>query len=142
MTRYVTEPVELWPATPDAVALPISARLDYDAADPFAVRLAFPSPGGTDGITWVLSRALLLDGIDKPTGCGDVHIAPADAEDWATITLYPERDDQLALHAPRETIARFLARTFAAVPMGREAAGIDWDTELAALLTGGVGDGL
>jgi hypothetical protein len=136
--RYVSAPVMFWPGDPDALAVPITARFYYDAADPFAVRMVFPGLSGTgeDGITWEFSRALLVDGIDEPTGEGEVRIAPAEATDWVTITLLPEPGTGLALHAPRETIARFLAGTFALVPMGREAARIDWNAELDAVLGG------
>lgn len=139
MIRYTSMPVTLWPADPDAPAVPITARLHYDAADPYAVRLAFPGPSGTggDGITWEFSRALLFDGMDAPAGECDIRIEPADAGDWVTITLHPLVEGAgLALHAPRETLTLFLARTFEAVPMGAEASRIDWDAELAEVLRG------
>ncbi|TLP66526.1 SsgA family sporulation/cell division regulator [Microbispora triticiradicis] len=139
MIRYTSTPVTMWPGDLDAPAVPITARLHYDASDPYAVLLAFPGPSGTctDGISWMFARALLFDGMDKPSGDCDIRIEPAEDEDWITFILHPLVEGAgLALHAPRETLARFLARTFEAVPMGGEASRIDWAAELAAVLGG------
>ncbi|MFI7632448.1 SsgA family sporulation/cell division regulator [Microbispora rosea] len=139
MIRHTSMPVTMWPAAPDAPAVPITARLHYNAHDPYAVLLAFPGPSGTckDGITWQFARTLLFDGMDKPAGECDIRIEPAEAEDWVTFTLHPLVEGAgLALHAPREVVAKFLARTFEAVPMGGEASRIDWNAELAEVLRG------
>src|SRR5690349_12653864 len=49
----------------------IVVDLEYDPSDPYAVRFTFHLPGDAP-VTWVFARELLLDGISRPTGEGDV----------------------------------------------------------------------
>ncbi|WP_324277478.1 SsgA family sporulation/cell division regulator [Blastococcus brunescens] len=71
----------------------VPALLCYDAADPFAVRIAFGDVGDENGvvdlddggIAWLLSRELLQAGLDAPAGDGDVRLWPAHA---ATDVLF------------------------------------------------------
>jgi Streptomyces sporulation and cell division protein, SsgA len=123
----------------------VPALLCYDAADPFAVRIAFGDVGvdaaavdaDEAGISWLLSRELLRAGLERPAGDGDVRLWPAHA---AADLLY------LHLRAPsgealfelsRATVAAFLRQTEALVPMGSEVSQLDLDQELAALLSNG-----
>src|SRR3954462_12267765 len=63
----------------------VPALLCYDAADPFAVRIAFGNVGDENGIVdadeagiaWLVSRELLQAGLDRPSGEGDVRVWPA-----------------------------------------------------------------
>src|SRR3954463_4064915 len=65
----------------------VPALLCYDAADPFAVRIAFGDVGDENGvvdledggIAWLLSRELLQAGLAAPAGDGDVRLWPATA---------------------------------------------------------------
>src|SRR5829696_8218108 len=65
----------------------VPALLCYDAADPFAVRIAFGDVGDENGvveldeggIAWLLSRELLQAGLEAPAGDGDVRLWPAHA---------------------------------------------------------------
>ena len=71
----------------------VPALLCYDAADPFAVRIAFGDVGDENGvvdledggIAWLLSRELLQAGLEGPAGDGDVRLWPAHA---ATDVLF------------------------------------------------------
>jgi hypothetical protein len=56
--------------------IPFPARLTYTQADPYAVRLHCHT-GPATSVTWVLSRDTLRQGLDRPSGLGDVHIRPA-----------------------------------------------------------------
>ena len=124
----------------------VSALLLYDAADPYAVRIAFGDPADDDtadpdaGITWLLSRELLRTGLEQPAGDGDVRLWPAKA---AADVLY------LHLRAPsgealfelsRASVAAFLRQTEALVPLGGESARLCLDDELQALLSNGGAD--
>ena len=121
----------------------VSALLLYDAADPYAVRIAFGDTADDDtadpdaGITWLLSRELLRTGLEQPAGDGDVRLWPAKA---AADVLY------LHLRAPsgealfelsRASVAAFLRQTEALVPLGEESARLRLDDELQALLSNG-----
>src|SRR4051794_5031998 len=65
----------------------VPALLCYEAADPFAVRIAFGDVGDENGvvdledggIAWLLSRELLQSGLEAPAGDGDVRLWPAPA---------------------------------------------------------------
>src|SRR3712207_9221311 len=65
----------------------VPALLCYDAADPFAVRIAFGDVGDENGvvdaedggIAWLLSRELLQAGLGAPAGDGDVRLWAAPA---------------------------------------------------------------
>src|SRR3954451_21839765 len=62
----------------------VPALLSYEAADPFAVRITFGDTGSGpaaagDGVTWLMGRDLLLVGLDRPAGEGDVRVWPSSA---------------------------------------------------------------
>ncbi|GAA3362487.1 hypothetical protein GCM10017744_053400 [Streptomyces antimycoticus] len=54
----------------------IPVELSYDSSDPYAVEITFHLPGDAP-VSWAFARELLLDGLSRPTGEGDVRIAPA-----------------------------------------------------------------
>ncbi|MER5861818.1 SsgA family sporulation/cell division regulator [Kitasatospora sp. NPDC002040] len=114
----------------------IVVDLDYDPADPFAVRFTFHLPGD-EPVTWVFARELLLDGISRPTGEGDVHIHPVGEElSEVCIVLHsPDGDARLSASAP--PLIAFLARTDRLLPMGQELTGSELDDQLAAILSRG-----
>src|SRR3954454_21670925 len=63
----------------------VPSLLCYEAADPFAVRIALCDVGDENGlvdledggIAWLLSRELLQSGLEVPTEDGDVRVKPA-----------------------------------------------------------------
>ncbi|MFE1316595.1 SsgA family sporulation/cell division regulator [Kitasatospora phosalacinea] len=112
----------------------IAVDLDYEGDDPFAVRFTFHLPGD-EPVTWVFARELLVDGISRPTGEGDVHIHPV-GDDLAEVCLVlrsPEGDALMRAAAP--PLLAFLARTDRLVPMGQELSGGELDEELASILS-------
>ncbi|MDH6576453.1 SsgA family sporulation/cell division regulator [Kitasatospora sp. MAP5-34] len=114
----------------------IVVDLEYDPADPYAVRCIFHLPGDTP-VAWVFARELLLDGISSATGEGDVQIHPVGGElSDVCIRLYaPEGDALLRASAP--PLIAFLARTDQLVPMGEEITGAELDAQLANILSRG-----
>lgn len=108
--------------------------LDYDGGDPFAVRFTFHLPGD-EPVTWVFARELLVDGLSRASGEGDVHLQPL-GEDLSEVDLVlrsPEGDARVRAAAP--PLLAFLARTDVVVPMGQEVASGDLDQELADILS-------
>ena len=123
----------------------VPALLCYDAADPFAVRIAFGDVGDGNavvdpddgGIAWLLSRELLQAGLEGPAGDGDVRLWPAHA---ATDVLFlhlraPSGEALFELSAA--VVGDFLRETELLVPNGAESDALRVDDELSALLRGG-----
>lgn len=114
----------------------LTATLHYDAADPLAVTALFDD-GRKKPVRWVFSRALLVTGMDRLTGDGDVVIWPTiddDGEPAIRIRLRSPHGDAL-LEAPAEALEHFLSSTSRLVPPGTEHLAIDLDALVHALLT-------
>ncbi|MFG2819529.1 SsgA family sporulation/cell division regulator [Kitasatospora sp. NPDC048365] len=112
----------------------IVVDLEYDADDPFAVALTFHLPGDAP-VTWVFARELMVDGISRPTGEGDVHIHPlGDDLGEVCIVLHSTEGDAM-LRAAAAPLIAFLARTDRIVPMGQELSGGELDAQLASILS-------
>ncbi|MFB6889165.1 SsgA family sporulation/cell division regulator [Kitasatospora sp. NPDC056327] len=117
------------------LAFRIVVDLDYDPADPYAVRFTFHLPGD-EPVTWVFARELLLDGLARPSGEGDVYIHPVGGElaEVCLVLRSPGGDAVLRGSAP--PLIAFLARTDRLVPMGEEFAAGDLDAQLELILHG------
>jgi hypothetical protein len=119
----------------------ISALFSYDARDPFAVWITF---GGTDSgtedtVTWLVGRELLQAGLDRPAGDGDVRVGPTAATDVLFLHLRAPGGEAL-MELSRAALATFVATTEMLVPFGSEETVLDFDDELALLLSDGDGD--
>ena len=87
--------------------------LAYDSSDPFAVTASFDT-GGDEPIVWVFARDLLLEGLQRPAGQGDVTVWPSIEDDGETIHVaLSSPDGEAEFQALASQIERFLARTFA-----------------------------
>ena len=109
---------------PDATAIPVFSTLVYRSDDPVAVEITFdPDADAGELVTWTFSRELLARGLDAPAGVGDVRVWP-----WATprgdfVALALSSPDGNALfELPRETVVRFLQRSYHLVSRKQEAA--------------------
>ncbi len=120
----------------------VPATLSYEVGDPFAVRIAFGSgdTGGSDGITWLLARDLLLAGLDRPAGDGDVRLWPARTTGDVLFLHLRAPSGEALFELSRTAVAAFLRQTEQLVPVGSEAAELQVDEELEALLSGGGAD--
>jgi hypothetical protein len=110
--------------------VPISAELQYSTHDPFAVRATFCRKGHSP-VVWTFARDLLLVGVARPTGLGDVQVFPEESGVMLHLTS-PEGTARLAA-SPAE-LRQFVSRMLSLVPSGGEAAFFDIDAELAALV--------
>ncbi|MGY1809205.1 SsgA family sporulation/cell division regulator [Blastococcus sp. SYSU D00669] len=122
----------------------VPALLVYDAADPFAVRITFGDTGSgageEDGVTWLVGRELLRAGLDRPAGDGDVRLWPASATADVLFLHLRAPSGEALFELSRATLTAFLRETEALVPSGSEAAALDIDQELMALLSNGGAD--
>jgi hypothetical protein len=121
----------------------VPALLCYEAADPFAVRIAFGDVGDDSGavspedggIAWLVSRELMQSGLDRPSGDGDVRIWPAHgATDVLFLHLRAPSGEAL-FELSRATVTAFLRQTEVLVPSGSESDLLDIDDELHVLLS-------
>lgn len=122
---------------PGAASLPVRAGLAYDAADPYAVQVAFHT--GTEQhaqvVDWTFARQLLTDGLAGPVGQGDVQVWPSTSAGEAVACLSLSSPSGKALfEVPVPELVGFLSATYEAVPPGTESAYVDVEAELALLL--------
>ncbi|HEX4357085.1 MAG TPA: SsgA family sporulation/cell division regulator [Pseudonocardia sp.] len=109
---------------------PLLTRWSYRADDPFAVMMSISRPSGR-WIDWLLSRDLLIEGLAKPAGIGDVRLTPFTDEEFDVLEVRIGDDEGFAsLEFDRDLIERFLEATFDIVPAGAESAVIDVEAEI------------
>src|SRR5580692_4018841 len=131
---------------PEHAIVPLMASLYYNRLDPYAVRIAF-HVGTDEPVEWTLARDLLAAALHAREGIGDVQAwpsaAPGDpaAEDGTAAgsgilnISMTSPFGHAQFEAPAAAVASFLRRTFRIVPAGQESLFIDFDAELAALLS-------
>ncbi|MER7776987.1 SsgA family sporulation/cell division regulator [Streptomyces sp. NPDC096191] len=108
----------------------IPVELRYATCDPYAVRLTFHLPGDAP-VTWAFGRELLVDGVGRPSGDGDVRIAPVEPEPLAEVLIRLQvGGDQALFRSSAAPLVAFLDRTDKLVPLGQEGALEDFDTHL------------
>jgi Streptomyces sporulation and cell division protein, SsgA len=111
------------------VCLPVV--FDYYPADPLAVSLTFKSDDY--GVTWVIARDLLRDGLAGTSGVGDVT-AWAGKDDPHRYYLRVKSGPALTLFTFRTyEIETFLSQTYDSIPVGAELRAADLDAELDAM---------
>ncbi|MCX2967929.1 SsgA family sporulation/cell division regulator [Streptomyces sp. TRM70308] len=120
----------------DELSFRIPVDLVYEAADPYAVSFTFGLPGD-EPVTWVFGRELLVDGVSRPAGEGDVHIAPVSPECLADLHIRLQVGAESALlRVSAPPLVAFLDRTDRVVPLGHEPQCADLDAELDRILAG------
>ncbi|MFG2308939.1 SsgA family sporulation/cell division regulator [Streptomyces sp. NPDC048566] len=98
----------------------IPVELRYETCDPYAVRLTFHLPGDAP-VTWAFGRELLIDGVGRACGDGDVHIAPADPDTLGEVLIRLQvGSDHALFRSGTAPIVAFLDRTDRLVPLGQE----------------------
>ncbi|MCX4665840.1 SsgA family sporulation/cell division regulator [Streptomyces sp. NBC_01381] len=108
----------------------IPVELRYETGDPYAVRLTFHLPGDAP-VTWAFGRELLIDGVGRACGDGDVRIAPTDPELLEEVLIRLQvGGDQALFRVGIPPLLAFLDRTDKLVPLGQERALADFETHL------------
>lgn len=133
----VSTDLQLQLVMPGAAPLAVRAGLSYQAADPYAVHVAFHTGSGAhaDVVDWTFARQLLTDGVAAPVGQGDVRAWPSTGAGQPVVYLSLSSPSGKALfEVPARELVDFLAMTYEAVPTGGESAHVDVDSELALLL--------
>ncbi|MEV1008236.1 SsgA family sporulation/cell division regulator [Streptomyces sp. NPDC049881] len=116
-------------------SVPVPARLVYRSNDPFAVHVTFHI-GSDAPVQWTFARDLLVEGVFRPCGEGDVRVWPS-GPDSRRVIFFALRspDGDALLKAPAPVVSAWLERTLRVVPPGEEADQIDAEECLFALLT-------
>jgi hypothetical protein len=122
--------------TSERYELTVPVVLRYDSADPLAVRATFAAEVSLDSTPaiWTFARELLASGLRTPSGHGDVHIWPCGRAQ--TVVELRSPDGVALVQFTTSALRRFLLRSYALVPAGREDLGPSLDRGLSALLGG------
>ena len=117
-------------------SVPVPALLVYRADDPYAVHITFHLDQDSP-VTWVFARELMVEGVFRACGHGDVRIWPTRVGGYSVmcLALSSPAGDAL-LEGPAGAFAAWLERTLQLVPAGQEEGALDLDGALAALLAG------
>jgi hypothetical protein len=112
----------------------VPTTLVYSPADPYALHATMHT--ASEAIDWVFSRELLHEGLRRPSGLGDLHVAPAVDENGRRVVCIElsTPDGHAVLRADAAEIAGYLTDTFLAVPLGAESAHLDIDAALMLLV--------
>jgi Streptomyces sporulation and cell division protein, SsgA len=111
--------------------LSVDVDLSYDTRHPHTVRLTLAMAGGVR-VTWLVSRAMLAEGLTTPVGVGDVRFLPLSPQ--TSLLLLRSGGDQAWFRMPVVEIAEFLGATHDLVPADRECEWFDFDAALATVL--------
>ncbi|MFF8971575.1 SsgA family sporulation/cell division regulator [Streptomyces sp. NPDC014995] len=122
--------------------IPVPARLSYRSDDPFAVRVTFHIDSGHP-VDWTFARDLLVEGVFRPCGQGDVRVWPRKVNGRGVVlmALSSPGGDAL-LEAPAAQVSSWLERTLRVVPPGTEGARLGIDDAVAELLAPTAADDL
>ncbi|MEU7280861.1 SsgA family sporulation/cell division regulator [Streptomyces sp. NPDC045431] len=115
-------------------SIPVPARLTYRTDDPYAVHITF-HVGSDHPVHWTFARELLVEGVFRPCGHGDVRIWPTTLDGRAVVLMaLTSPDGDALLEVPAVAVSAWLERTLRVVPPGAEAEQLGLDEELAELL--------
>ncbi|MGW9132680.1 SsgA family sporulation/cell division regulator [Streptomyces sp. NPDC055681] len=115
-------------------SIPVPARLTYRAEDPYAVHITF-HVGSDFPVHWTFARDLLVEGVFRPCGHGDVRIWPTKIQRRSVICVaLTSPDGDALLEAPSAAVAAWMERTLRLVPPGTETERLGIDAGLAELL--------
>lgn len=115
-------------------AISVPACLTYRADDPYAVHIAFhaetPHP-----VHWTFARELLIEGVFRASGEGDVKIWPTMSGTRAVICMaLSSPGGEALLQAPASAVSAWLERTLRVVPPGSEHSALKLEEALDSLL--------
>ncbi|MEU2656190.1 SsgA family sporulation/cell division regulator [Streptomyces sp. NPDC007325] len=115
-------------------SVPVPARLAYRTDDPYAVHMTFHI-GSDHPVNWTFARELLVEGVFRACGHGDVRIWPTKVDGRSVILMaLSSPDGDALLEAPSAQVSAWLERTLRTVPPGTESERLGIDDGLAELL--------
>ncbi|CAM5596238.1 SsgA family sporulation/cell division regulator [Streptomyces microflavus] len=134
MMNIVERELELKLVLSPERSIPVPARLTYRTDDPYAVHIAFHI-GSESPVHWTFARELLVEGVFRPCGHGDVRIWPTKIDNRSVICVaLTSPDGNALLEVPSAAVAAWVERTLRVVPPGTESDRLGIDEALAELL--------
>ena len=134
MHTVVERELELKLVLSPARRVPVPARLGYLTDDPYAVHVTFHIDT-QHPVYWTFARDLLVEGVFRPCGQGDVRVWPTKTEGRGVVLMaLSSPDGDALLEAPAAAVSAWLERTLRAVPPGTEGRQLGIDDGLAELL--------
>ncbi|WNO74337.1 SsgA family sporulation/cell division regulator [Streptomyces sp. AM8-1-1] len=115
-------------------SVPVPARLTYRTDDPYAVHVTF-HVGSDSPVKWTFARELLVEGVFRPCGHGDVRVWPTKVDGRNVVLMaLSSPDGDALLEAVATVVSAWLERTLRVVPPGSESERLGIDDGLAELL--------
>ncbi|MER7919922.1 MULTISPECIES: SsgA family sporulation/cell division regulator [unclassified Streptomyces] len=115
-------------------SIPVPARLVYRSDDPYAVHVVFHI-NSEFPVHWTFARDLLVEGVFRPCGHGDVRVWPTKSGGHSVVLMaLSSPDGDALLEAPVPQVSAWLERTLRAVPPGTEGKQLGIDDALDQLL--------
>lgn len=134
MNTVVERELELKLVLSPERSIPVPARLTYRTEDPYAVHITFHI-GSDTPVHWTFARDLLVEGVFRPCGHGDVRIWPTKVEGRGVICVaLTSPDGDALLEVPSAAVAAWVERTLRIVAPGTESELLGIDEALAELL--------
>jgi hypothetical protein len=114
--------------------LPVPAKLGFRSDDPYAVHITFHINSDRP-VRWTFARELLVEGVFRPCGQGDVRVWPTKVSGRGVVLMaLSSPDGDALLEAPAAAVSAWLERTLRVVPPGSEFDMLGFDDGLAELL--------
>lgn len=115
----------------------VPCELEYRSDEPYAVRATFRT--GAADIEWMFARDLILEGMQRPSGEGDVVIWPEHHGPSPLVLLaLNSPTGQAVLECERAHLEHFVRRTFDIVPVGDEGQTVGVDEAIERILGEGI----
>ncbi len=115
----------------------VPCEFEYRSDEPYAVHATFRT--GAADIEWTFARDLILEGMQRPSGEGDVVIWPEHQGTEPLILLaLNSPTGQAVLECDRAHLEHFMRRSFDIVAVGDEGGGLDIDRTIHLILGGGL----
>jgi hypothetical protein len=115
-------------------SVPVPARLGYRSDDPYAVHVTFHIDS-EHPVDWTFARELLVEGVFRPCGHGDVRVWPTKVDGRGVVLMaLSSPDGDALLEAPAAQVSAWLERTLRVVPPGSEGGRLGLDGALDELL--------
>ncbi|EKX61302.1 SsgA family sporulation/cell division regulator [Streptomyces ipomoeae] len=115
-------------------SVPVPAKLGYRSDDPYAVHITFHINSDRP-VHWTFARELLVEGVFRPCGHGDVRVWPTKVKGRSVVLMaLSSPDGDALLEAPAPQVSAWLERTLRVVPPGAEFDQLRIDDGLAELL--------
>jgi hypothetical protein len=112
----------------------VPCAFEYRREEPYAVRVTFST--GVADIQWMFARDLILEGLQRPAGEGDVVMWPERVGHRSALLIaLSSPTGQAVLECDRAHVEVFLTRTFEIVELGAESATLDIDGWISRILS-------